>query len=83
MPTAAPQIAPTTPSVRPHPVSDDGDHDRFAHYVRKHGLTRAYVDGTPVRALCGKEWVPTRDPSRYAVCPTCKEVRAGLRPPAI
>ncbi len=83
MPTAAPQISPTTPDVRPQPVAGDGEHDRFAHYVRKQGLIEAYVEGTPVRALCGKVWVPTRDPSRYAVCPTCKEVRAGQRPPAV
>ena len=30
-------------------------------------------------ALCGKVWIPNRDPSRYPVCPTCKEIRARLR----
>ncbi len=40
----------------------------------KNESTRAYFDGTPVRALCGKVWVPTRDPSRYPICPTCKEI---------
>ena len=30
--------------------------------------------GSTVTALCGKTWVPTRDPNRYPVCPTCKEI---------
>ena len=30
--------------------------------------------GTPVRALCGKVWVPSRDPKRFPVCPECKEI---------
>ena len=55
-------------------VTGDGDHDRYAHYVDKNESTRAYIEGTPVRALCGKIWVPTRDPSRYPVCPTCQEI---------
>ena len=54
--------------------TDDGDHDRFSHYVDKDDLTEAMVNGWPVIALCGKVWVPSRDPDRYQVCPTCKEV---------
>lgn len=56
---------------------DDGDHDRFAHYVRKSDLMKAYVDGATIIALCGKRWVPSRDPERFPVCPTCKEIRAA------
>ena len=51
---------------------DEGDHDRFSHYVDKGKLTEALVMGTPVIALCGKVWVPSRDPTRYPVCPECK-----------
>ena len=58
---------------------DEGDHDRFAHYVRKADITRAMVEGVEVVALCGKKWVPSRDPERYPVCPTCKEIMAALR----
>jgi hypothetical protein len=25
-------------------------------------------------------WVPSRDPKRYPVCPTCKEIYEGLPP---
>jgi Protein of unknown function (DUF3039) len=38
------------------------------------------VTGTPVVALCGKVWVPSRDPKRYPVCPTCKEIYEMLPP---
>lgn len=52
----------------------DGDHERFAHYVRKDKIVEASVTGTPLVALCGKVWVPNRDPSRFPVCPECKEI---------
>lgn len=61
-----------------HRTTEDGDHDRYAHYVPKHELTRALVEGTPVTALCGKRWVPCRDPERYSVCPSCKELVGQL-----
>jgi hypothetical protein len=54
--------------------TDDGDHERFSHYVPKDKLTEAMVMGTPVVALCGKVWVPSRDPEKYPVCPECKEI---------
>ena len=55
--------------------TDEGDHDRFAHYAKKDAIARAYVTGEAIVALCGKKWVPTRDPSRYPICPTCKELK--------
>ena len=53
---------------------DEGDHDRFAHYAPKDKIMEAMVEGTPVRALCGKLWVPSRDPKRFPVCPVCKDL---------
>ena len=53
---------------------DEGDHDRFSHYVDKNKLTEAMVMGTPVIALCGKVWVPSRAPERFPVCPECKRL---------
>jgi hypothetical protein len=53
---------------------DEGGHDRFSHYVEKDKLTEALINGTPVIALCGKVWVPSRDPERYPVCPMCKRL---------
>lgn len=55
-----------------------GDHDRFAHYVDKVEMTRALIEGTPVKALCGKIWVPSRDPNKFPICPTCKELFKSL-----
>ncbi len=57
---------------------EEGDHERFAHYVPKEKLTEAMVMGTPVVALCGKVWVPSRDPERFPVCPECKEIWSSL-----
>lgn len=58
--------------------TDDGDHERFAHYVEKDKIVESAVMGTPVKALCGKVWVPGRDPSRFPICPDCQEVHANL-----
>ena len=69
----------TETDIRPEVVPQEpGDHDRFAHYVPKDKLTEALVLGTPVQALCGKIWVPSRDPEKYPVCPECKEIKAML-----
>ncbi len=57
-------------------VTDTGDHDRFAHYVKKKHLDRFRVHGGTVVALCGKRWKPSADPSRYPMCPTCAEIVA-------
>ena len=59
--------------------TDDGDHERFSHYVEKDKLTEAMVMGTPVVALCGKVWVPSRDPEKYPVCPECKDAWEQLK----
>jgi hypothetical protein len=55
-------------------TTDDGDHERLSHVVPKDKLMDAMVNGTPVVALCGKVWVPSRDPEKYPVCPECKEI---------
>lgn len=59
---------------------EPGDHERFSHFVRKEKIVESAVMGTPVKALCGKTWVPSRDPEKFPVCPTCKEIYEGLRP---
>ncbi|WP_392544965.1 DUF3039 domain-containing protein [Oryzobacter telluris] len=62
-------------------VAEPGDHERFSHYVRKEKILESALSGEPVTALCGKVWIPGRDPQRFPVCPTCKEIYEGLRPP--
>lgn len=77
--------------VRSTTTLDDGDHERFTHivlegYTPKDGefvpLENSVVEGminaTPVKALCGKVWVPGRDPQKYPLCPTCKEIAASM-----
>jgi hypothetical protein len=36
------------------------------------------VFGTPIKALCGKVWVPSRDPRKFPICPECKEIYESL-----
>lgn len=58
---------------------EEGDEERFSHYVPKNKLTEAMVNGTPVIALCGKVWVPHRNPDKYPVCPACKEIWSQMK----
>ncbi|MEO6532769.1 MAG: DUF3039 domain-containing protein [Pseudolysinimonas sp.] len=55
-------------------LTEDGDHDRFSHYVQKEKILESAVTGKPVIALCGKVWVPGRDPEKFPVCPDCKKI---------
>jgi Protein of unknown function (DUF3039) len=89
--------SPTVDPAVSEPALDDGDHERMTHIVLegfkpKRGgfvssgtsVVEGMVNATPVRALCGKEWVPGRDPGRYPLCPTCKEIATarGWKVPA-
>lgn len=71
---------------RPVPV-EEGDHERMSHIVLEgftpkdgdfvalgNSVVEGIVNGTSVRALCGKVWTPGRDPKRYPLCPTCAEI---------
>lgn len=60
--------------------TDTGDHDKFAHYVRKNDITESAVTGKAVTAICGKKWVPTRLPDDFPVCPDCKRIYEQLKP---
>jgi hypothetical protein len=53
---------------------EDGDHEKFSHYADRAKVAEAYVMGTPVIALCGKVWVPSRDPTKFPICPECKRL---------
>jgi hypothetical protein len=86
-PDILPAPAPVTVEpVTGEPEHDD-DHERMSHivlegYRPKEGdfipagtsVAEGIVMGTAVKALCGKIWVPNRDPKRYPLCPTCKEI---------
>ncbi|MDO5645490.1 MAG: DUF3039 domain-containing protein [Dermabacter sp.] len=79
---AAPGAAPSSTAVLEREEkleeADPGDHDRFAHYVQKDKIAKAALNNSPVIALCGKVWVPGRDPKKYPVCPQCKEIFEGI-----
>ena len=64
--------------TRPELDYDVGGHDRYAHYIKKDKVVESAVTGKAVRALCGKKWVPTRDPEKYPICPVCKEIYDSL-----
>lgn len=68
----------------------DGDHERMTHIVLEGfrpdegefvpagtSVVEGMVTGSAVKALCGKIWVPGRNPARYQVCPTCREIAEG------
>ena len=73
------------------PVTEDGDHERFTHIVlegfhvdddtfvatgelgrRGHG--ERHAGGRALREGLG----PGRDPTRYPVCPTCKDIARSM-----
>lgn len=37
-------------------------------------VLEARINGTPVEALCGHVWVPSRDPKQLPLCQACKEI---------
>lgn len=70
-------------NVTTHKESQDPGHVK--HYIapkpdRNAGalITEAMVMGTPVVALCGAVFVPSRDPSKYPLCGGCKDAFDNL-----
>lgn len=51
---------------------------KYAHYAESVSVTEGYVLGTPVLALCGKLFVPSRDPKKFPLCPICKKIVEAL-----
>ncbi len=37
-------------------------------------VMEARIYGTPVEALCGHVWVPSRDPKQLPMCQACKQI---------
>ena len=37
-------------------------------------VLEARIYGTPIEALCGHVWVPSRDPKQLPMCQACKEI---------
>lgn len=59
--------------------ADVEERDRMSHIVLPaSAVTEAIITGKPCTALCGKTWVPSRDPKKYPLCPTCREVAESM-----
>ncbi len=74
MSTVEPQIIDS-----PRLEESDPDEGRLAHIGRAAEVNRAYVTGEEITALCGKRFVPTRDPDRYPICPRCSAILSQLK----
>lgn len=68
----------TTTLPRTGSRTDSGDGDGQAHIVMKDDQMRGYLTGEPIKALCGKVWVPSRDYQGLPVCPACTHERDRL-----
>ena len=68
---------------RPETRTSNGDSDAVAHIVHKDEQMRGYVGGEPIKALCGKVWVPSRDYQGLPICQACVDERdrrlAGMK----
>lgn len=63
------------------------DHEppKVAHVVSRENhadadtlVTSAYIEGTPLEALCGEVFVPSRDPKSLPPCERCMEILAEI-----
>lgn len=70
--------AETRPDVDATP---DTEEPRAAHIVKvgpgesaAAKVLEARIYGTPVEALCGFVWVPSRDPKQLPICEECKSI---------
>ena len=83
-------VSPQT-EVEVRATLDEGDHERFTHIVLEgytpddgdfvaigNSVVEGIINSSAVQALCGKVWVPGRDPQKYPLCPTCREIAMSL-----
>jgi hypothetical protein len=59
-------------------TTNTNNSEDFAHYAEAAKVTEGYIMGTPVIALCGKVFIPSKDPLKLRVCPICKEIADAL-----
>ena len=65
-------------TLAPLPVLDDvdtGNGPKVSHYAPKNQVTEAYVMGTEITAICGRRFVPSRNPDGLPICPECKSIK--------
>jgi hypothetical protein len=42
-------------------------------------VLEARINGTPIEALCGHVWIPSRDPKQLPLCDACKDIYETYR----
>lgn len=62
------RIEQTGPPSHAHIVKVEPGEDAAAKVLE------ARIYGTPVEALCGFTWIPSRDPKQLPICSKCKEI---------
>jgi len=84
--TAPMTTGPATSTITRTDEDQETDDGPVAHIVRtKPGedaaakVLAARVEGTPLEALCGHVWVPSRDPKQLPVCQRCKDIYGMYR----
>ena len=60
-------------------LSDSDSNDGFAHIGRAAEVNRAYVTGEAITALCGRRFVPSRDPEKFPLCGRCSEILGQIQ----
>jgi hypothetical protein len=72
--------APVKPDLGAKHVPETGE-PTMAHIVKtKPGesaaakVLEARIYGTPLEALCGHVWIPSRDPKQLPLCEQCKSI---------
>jgi hypothetical protein len=80
-----PSAAPTTARPDTERVPQTGE-PAAAHIVKvgpgedaAAKVLEARINGTPLEALCGHVWVPSRDPKQLPLCDTCKDIYETYR----
>lgn len=73
------QTVETTDTRREH-APQTGEPE-CAHIVKATGdesaaakVLQARIEGTPLEALCGHRWIPSRDPKQLPLCAKCKDI---------
>lgn len=74
-------LEPTGATITRTEETTETEDGPVAHIVRtKPGedaaakVLEARIEGTPLEALCGHTWVPSRDPKQLPVCQKCKDI---------
>jgi hypothetical protein len=71
-------MAATVEDTQVEDLSTENGTPKYAHYAESASVTEGYVMGKAVLAVCGKLFIPSRDPKKFPVCPICKEIVEAL-----